>query len=103
MVTKLEGDLRREIEIDGVCHVVTLTKRGFMLTVKGRRKGLEIAWSDLVSGEAALATALNASLTANIGRAGMKATPQAPARGRSSSAVKSAKHAKAKPTKRAHK
>jgi hypothetical protein len=29
---------------------------------KGRRKGVEIAWKDLVSGEAALAAALNASL-----------------------------------------
>jgi hypothetical protein len=29
---------------------------------KGRRKGYELAWSALVSGEAALATALNASL-----------------------------------------
>ena len=33
---------------------------------KGRRKGLEIRWADLVSGEAALATALNATLTANL-------------------------------------
>jgi hypothetical protein len=30
--------------------------------MKGRRKGLELAWNDLVTGEAALATALNASL-----------------------------------------
>jgi hypothetical protein len=30
--------------------------------VKGRRKGLELSWKDLVSGEAALATALNASV-----------------------------------------
>ena len=29
---------------------------------KGKRNGLEIAWKDLVSGDAALATALNASL-----------------------------------------
>jgi hypothetical protein len=32
------------------------------LVPKGRRKGHEIAWKDLVSGDAALATALNASL-----------------------------------------
>jgi hypothetical protein len=29
---------------------------------KGKRNGLEIAWKDLVNGDAALATALNASL-----------------------------------------
>ena len=67
VITKLENDLRREIDIDGVPHVVTLSRSGFLLTVKGRRKGLEIAWKDLVSGDAALATALNASLTANVG------------------------------------
>ena len=69
MITKLDHDLRREIDIDGVPHVVTLSRDGFLLTVKGRRKGLEIAWKDLVSGDAALATALNASLTANVGAA----------------------------------
>jgi hypothetical protein len=31
------------------------------LTEKGRRKGQELSWKDLVSGDAALATALNAS------------------------------------------
>ena len=67
MITKLDHDLRREIDIDGVPHVVTLSRDGFLLPVKGRRKGLEIAWKDLVSGDAALATALNASLTANVG------------------------------------
>ena len=34
----------------------------FKLVPKGKRNGLEIAWKDLASGEAALATALNASL-----------------------------------------
>jgi hypothetical protein len=33
---------------------------------------LEIQWADLVSGDAALATALNASLTANIAPASEK-------------------------------
>jgi len=32
------------------------------LTAKGKRKGLEIQWRDLVSGDAALTAALNASL-----------------------------------------
>jgi len=72
MITKLESDLRREIDIDGVPHVVTISPRGFVLTVKGRRKGLEIAWKDLVSGDAALATALSASLTANVGASGAR-------------------------------
>jgi len=66
MTTKLEGNLKREIAIGGAPYTVTLSPSGFTLVVKGRRKGLEIAWADLVSGDAALATALNKSLTANL-------------------------------------
>ena len=79
MVTKLDKSLRREIDIGGEPHVLTITPAGFVLTLKGRRKGLEIAWADLVSGEAALATALNASLTANVGARGERSEPAAPA------------------------
>jgi hypothetical protein len=66
MTTKLEGNLKREVVIGGTAYTVTLSPAGFTLLVKGRRKGLEIAWADLVSGDAALATALNKSLTANL-------------------------------------
>jgi hypothetical protein len=41
--------------------VVTISPQGLKLTEKGRRKGQELAWKDLVTGDAALATALNAS------------------------------------------
>ena len=37
---------------------------GFKLVAKGKRKGVELAWTAVVSGEAALATALNASIGA---------------------------------------
>ena len=66
MTTKLEGDLRRELVIGRQAYTLTISPTGFTLALKGRRKGLDINWADLVSGEAALATALNASLTANI-------------------------------------
>lgn len=66
MTTKLEGDLRREVMIGGHAYTVTLSPAALTLAMKGRRKGLELKWVDLVNGEAALATALNASLTANI-------------------------------------
>jgi hypothetical protein len=62
MTTKLEKSLKREISIKGKPYVVTLTPEGLKLTAKGRRKGQELAWKDLISGEAALAVALNASL-----------------------------------------
>ena len=62
MATKLEKPLRREITIERNTYIVTLSPQGLKLTEKGKRKGVEIAWVDLVSGQAALATALNASL-----------------------------------------
>ena len=66
MTTQLAGDLKRELMIGGHAYNVTLSATGFTLVMKGRRKGLELKWIDLVNGEAALATALNASLTANL-------------------------------------
>jgi hypothetical protein len=62
MATKLEKPLKREIEIEGKPYTLTISPQGMKLVPKGRRTGHEIAWKDLVSGDAALATALNASL-----------------------------------------
>lgn len=62
MATKLDKPLKRELEIEGKPYMLTVTTDGLKLTEKGRRKGHELAWRDLVSGEAALAVALNASL-----------------------------------------
>ena len=61
-MTKLDRPLKREIEITGKAYVVTITPDGFKLTEKGRRNGQELAWKDLISGDAALAVALNASI-----------------------------------------
>jgi hypothetical protein len=62
MTTKLVEPLKREIDVDGVPYTLTITPRGLGLVVKGRRKGYALEWSALVSGDAALAAALNASL-----------------------------------------
>jgi hypothetical protein len=62
MATKLDKPLKREIAIGGKPYMLTLDRDGLKVVPKGRRKGVEIAWKDLVSGEAALAAALNASL-----------------------------------------
>jgi hypothetical protein len=62
MATKLDKPLRREVAIDGEPYMLTIGPQGLKLVPKGKRKGLELAWKALVSGEAALATALNASL-----------------------------------------
>ena len=62
MTTKLEGPLKRELEVDGDPYILTISPDGMTLVPKGKRKGQELAWKDLISGEAALAVALSASL-----------------------------------------
>jgi hypothetical protein len=62
MTTKLEGSLKRALAIGGDPYVLTITPEGLTLVPKGKRKGYSLAWNAFVSGEAALATALNASL-----------------------------------------
>lgn len=63
-MTPLDKPLRRALAIDGTLYTLTLDPQGLTLVEKGRRKGLALRWSDLVSGDAALATALQASLAA---------------------------------------
>jgi hypothetical protein len=62
MTTPLEKTLKRELNIKGRTFIVAISPDGLKLTLKGRRKGLELQWDALVSGEAALAVALNASV-----------------------------------------
>lgn len=62
MATKLDKPLKRELDMNGDPYVLTISQQGLTLVRKGKRKGQELAWKDLVSGEAALARALNASL-----------------------------------------
>ena len=61
-MTRLEKPLKRELRVGKQACVLTIDPDGFRLTKKGRRKGVEIKWRDLVSGDAAMAVALNASL-----------------------------------------
>jgi len=62
MTTKLDTPLKRELMILGKPYTLVISPNGLALTPKGKRKGYELEWVDLVSGDAALAVALNASL-----------------------------------------
>lgn len=62
MTEKLEKPLKHEVDVEGETYVLTISPQGMKLVRKGKRKGQELAWKELVSGEAALAAALNASL-----------------------------------------
>ena len=74
MTTALDGSLKRAITVEGSVYTVTLTPLGLKLVPKGKRNGVELTWASLVSGDAALATALNASLQ----RLPADATPEGP-------------------------
>ncbi len=60
----LDKPLRREVQIGDESYTLTLDPEGLKLVRKGHRKGLDLRWVDLVSGDAALAAALQASLEA---------------------------------------
>jgi hypothetical protein len=62
MATKLDKPLKREVDVEGTAYMLTISPEGLKLVLKGKRNGHELAWKDLVSGQAALTTALNASL-----------------------------------------
>ena len=65
MATKLDKVLKREIEIDGQSYIAALSPEGSKVTKKGFRKGNEISWRSIVSGEAQLNEDLNNSIQAS--------------------------------------
>lgn len=66
MTTKLDDELKREVLIGKRPYTLLLTPSGLKLTEKGKRIGIGLAWKDIVSGDAALATALQASVVARV-------------------------------------
>ncbi|MDB6085313.1 MAG: hypothetical protein JWN43_3194 [Gammaproteobacteria bacterium] len=62
MTTPLDKTLKRELRLNGRAFIVALSPEGLKITLKGKRRGQELRWVDLISGDAALAVALNASL-----------------------------------------
>lgn len=64
-MTPLDKPLKRELVIGDAPYTLVLDPQGFKLTEKGHRRGIELRWQDLVSGDAALASALRASLDAD--------------------------------------
>ena len=62
MVTPLDRPLRRLVTIDDEPYVVTLDRNGLRLVRKGRRKGQEVGWKEILSGEVTLDAQLRSSL-----------------------------------------
>jgi hypothetical protein len=61
-MTRLDKPLRRELDIEGKAYTLTIDPDGLKLALKGKRKGLDLRWADLINGDAALAAALQASV-----------------------------------------
>jgi hypothetical protein len=61
-MTKLNKPVRREIDVDGRAYTLTIEPLGMKLVEKGHRKGITLAWKDLLNGDAAIAAALQASV-----------------------------------------
>jgi hypothetical protein len=62
MTTKLDKPLKREVTVDGNAYTLTIAPDGLKLVPKGHRRGFELGWASLLSGDAGMATALRASL-----------------------------------------
>ena len=64
MTTPLDRSIKRELELDGTRYTVTISPEGIKVTEKGKRKGQEITWRDIISGDAALRRDLSLSVEA---------------------------------------
>lgn len=62
MVTKLDKALKREVEVDGVAYMVTMAPDGVKIVEKGRRKGTELTWPQLIRGDVTLTQDLKDSV-----------------------------------------
>jgi len=79
--TVLDKELKRQVTVDGVDYTVAIDPEGFRMTGKGRRRPqVELRWRDLLSGDAAMAVALNASLSKKRQPGTTPATQQSPDR-----------------------
>ena len=64
MAAKLDKAIKRELELDGETYTVTISPEGIRVVPKGRRKGHEITWQTIISGDADLTQQLKISLDA---------------------------------------
>jgi len=89
VTTVLDKQLKRQVRVDGVDYTVAVDPEGVRLTGKGKRKPqVELRWRDLLSGDAAMAVALNASLSTKRQPATKPTTAQPPHQARQRAAKK---------------
>jgi hypothetical protein len=64
MATKLDKSIKRELDLDGKLYTVTIAPDGLKVVEKGKRKGQEIPWRTIISGDASLNESLKISVDA---------------------------------------
>ncbi|MBA3258209.1 MAG: hypothetical protein H0T68_01930 [Gemmatimonadales bacterium] len=64
MATRLDKTLKRELEIEGKVYTISISPEGVKIVPKGGRKGPEMSWQTLLSGDAELRRDLNISVDA---------------------------------------
>ncbi len=64
MTAKLESVIKRELTLGDETYTVSISPEGVKIALKGRRKGREISWETLLSGDAELAQQLRMSVDA---------------------------------------
>jgi hypothetical protein len=62
MTTKLEKELKREIDVDGKHYTVTISPSGLKIAEKGHRKGHELTWKQVLTSDPELRQNLSQSL-----------------------------------------
>jgi hypothetical protein len=62
VATRLDKTIKRELDVDGTPYTVSIGPEGVKIVQKGRRKGQEMTWESLLSGEAELRRDLNLSI-----------------------------------------
>jgi hypothetical protein len=70
MATKLDKPIKRELEVGGVLYTIIVSPDGVRVTEKGKRRGRELSWHSIISGDAELAESLRISVDATRARDG---------------------------------
>jgi hypothetical protein len=60
--TRLDKTIKRELELAGQLYTVSMSPEGVKIVQKGKRKGHEMSWETLLSGDAELRRDLNMTL-----------------------------------------
>lgn len=60
-MTPLDKPIKRSLGVGGKTWTLTIGPKGLKLVEKGHRRGVTLLWKDILSGDAGLAAALQAS------------------------------------------